>query len=63
MNYFYWQITALRHISTSSMVAVQGKIDKLKFIGYRFTKWMSVKMNYRLKKKIKIKILSFKKGK
>jgi len=57
MNYFDWQITALRHISThfdklngdSSMGAAQGKIDKLKIIGNRFTKWMTVKVNYRLK--------------
>lgn len=49
MNYFYWQITTLRHISTSTMGAAQGKIDKLKFIDKRFTKWMTFNMNYRLK--------------
>jgi hypothetical protein len=49
MNYFDWQITALRHISTSSLGAAQDKIVKLKIIGNRFTKWMTLKVNYRLK--------------
>lgn len=55
MNYFDWQITALRHISTSSMGAAQDKIVKLKIIGNRFTKWMTLKVNYRLKN-LKIKV-------
>ena len=37
MNYFYWQITTLRYISTSSMGAAQGKIDKLQINDVRFT--------------------------
>ncbi len=37
MNYFDWQITALRHIPTSSMGAAQGKIDKLQINDVRFT--------------------------
>ena len=60
MNYFDLLITALRHISTSSMGAAQGKIDKLKFIGYRFTKWMTLKVNYRFKNlKIKAQKLKY----
>jgi hypothetical protein len=49
MNYFYWQIAVLRHISTSSFGAAQDKIVKLKIIGNRFTKWMTLKVNYRFK--------------
>ena len=49
MNYFDWQITALRHISTSSMGAAQGKIDKLQINDVRFKKWMTLKVNYRFK--------------
>ena len=57
MNYFDLLITALRHISThfdklngdSSMGAAQDKIVKLKIIGNRFTKWMTLKVNYRFK--------------
>jgi len=50
MNYFDWQITALRHISTSSMGAAQGKIDKLQINNVRFTQMDDIKGELQVEK-------------